>query len=51
VAQLEGDYDQGWSKKTHGYYDQIADLWGVAKKQNQTELINSIKQKYAVNKS
>jgi len=29
----------------------IADLWGVAKKHNQTELINSINQKYAVNKT
>jgi len=28
----------------------IADLWGVAKKHNQTE-INSINQKYAVNKT
>ncbi|MEM6446407.1 MAG: DUF1257 domain-containing protein, partial [Cyanobacteria bacterium P01_D01_bin.123] len=28
-----------------------ADLWGVAKKHNQTELINSINQKYAVNKT
>ncbi|MEM7771583.1 MAG: enoyl-CoA hydratase-related protein, partial [Cyanobacteria bacterium P01_A01_bin.37] len=31
--------------------DLIADLWGVAKKHNQTELINSINQKYAVNKT
>ncbi|NJM27749.1 MAG: DUF1257 domain-containing protein, partial [Pseudanabaena sp. RU_4_16] len=32
-------------------FDLIADLWGVAKKHNQTELINSINQKYAVNKT
>ena len=34
-----------------GSFDLIADLWGVAKKHNQTELINSINQKYAVNKT
>jgi hypothetical protein len=51
VAQLEGDYDLGWSKNPDGSYDLIADLWGVAKKHNQTELINSINQKYAVNKT
>jgi hypothetical protein len=32
VAQLEGDYDLGWSKNPDGSYDLIADLWGVAKK-------------------
>ena len=32
-------------------FDLIADLWGVAKKHNQTELINSINQKYAVNRT
>lgn len=51
VALLEGDYDLGWSKNPDGSYDLIADLWGVAKKHNQTELINSINQKYAVNKT
>ncbi len=51
VAMLEGDYDLGWSKNPDGSYDLIADLWGVAKKHNQTELINSINQKYAVNKT
>jgi hypothetical protein len=34
-------------KNPDGSYDLIADLWGVAKKHNQTELINSINQKYA----
>ena len=51
VAVLEGDYDLGWSRNSDGTYDLIADLWGVAKKHNQTELINSINQKYAVNKT
>ena len=51
VAVLEGDYDIGWSQNADGSFDLIADLWGVAKKHNQTELINSINQKYAVNKT
>jgi len=51
VATLEGDYDLGWSQNNDGTFDLIADLWGVAKKHNQTELINSINQKYAVNKT
>ncbi|MEN9204232.1 MAG: DUF1257 domain-containing protein [Thermostichales cyanobacterium BF4_bins_65] len=51
VAVLEGDYDLGWSKNPDGSFDLIADLWGVAKKHNQTELINSINQKYAINKT
>ena len=51
VAVLDGDYDLGWSRNSDGTFDLIADLWGVAKKHNQTELINSINQKYAVNKT
>ncbi|MBW4551642.1 MAG: DUF1257 domain-containing protein [Aphanocapsa sp. GSE-SYN-MK-11-07L] len=51
VAILEGEYDLGWSRNTDGTFDLIADLWGVAKKHNQTELINSINQKYAINKT
>jgi hypothetical protein len=51
VAMLEGEYDLGWSQNADGTFDLIADLWGVAKKHNQTELINSINQKYAVNKT
>jgi hypothetical protein len=52
VAVLEGDYDLGWSlNNNEGSFDLIADLWGVAKQHNQTELINSINQKYAVNKT
>ncbi|WP_024545943.1 DUF1257 domain-containing protein [Picosynechococcus sp. NKBG15041c] len=51
VATLEGDYDLGWTRNADGSFDLIADLWGVAKKHNQTELINSINQKYAINKT
>ena len=51
VAVLEGEYDLGWTENSEGTFDLIADLWGVAKKHNQTELINSINQKYAVNKT
>ena len=51
VAVLEGEYDLGWSLNSDGSYDLVADLWGVAKKHNQTELINSINQKYAINKT
>ncbi|MGD1849142.1 MAG: DUF1257 domain-containing protein [Cyanophyceae cyanobacterium] len=51
IAVLDGDYDLGWSRNADGSYDLIADLWGVAKKHNQTELINSINQKYAINKT
>ena len=51
VAVLEGEYDLGWSRNADGSFDLIADLWGVAKKHNQTELINSINQKYAVNRT
>ena len=51
VAVLEGEYVLGWSRNADGSFDLIADLWGVAKKYNQAELINSINQKYAVNKT
>ncbi|MDJ0648807.1 MAG: DUF1257 domain-containing protein [Xenococcaceae cyanobacterium MO_188.B19] len=51
VAVLDGEYDLGWTENGDGTFDLIADLWGVAKKHNQTELINSINQKYAVNKT
>jgi hypothetical protein len=51
VAVLAGDYDIGWSRNGDGSFDLIADLWGIAQKHSQTELINSINQKYAVNKT
>ncbi|MGL5034037.1 MAG: DUF1257 domain-containing protein [Microcystaceae cyanobacterium] len=51
VAVLDGEYDLGWSRNVDGSFDLIADLWGVAKKHNQTDLINAINQKYAVNKT
>ena len=51
VAVLEGDYDIGWSRNADGSFALIADLWVVSKNHTQTELINSIYQKYAVNKT
>jgi hypothetical protein len=51
VAVLEGDYDLGWSCNGEGTFDLIVVFWGVAKKHNSTELINSINAKYAVNKT
>lgn len=51
VAVLDGEYDLGWSQNANGTFDLIADLWGVAKKHNQTELINAINQKYAINQT
>jgi len=51
VAVLDGEYDLGWQLQPDGSYSLVADLWGVAKKHNQAELINSINQKYAVNKT
>ena len=51
VATLDGEYDLGWTLNPENSYDLIADLWGVAKKHNQSELINSINQKYAINKT
>ena len=51
VAVLEGEYDLGWGLNSDGSYDLIADVWGVSKKYNQTELINSINYKYAVIKT
>jgi hypothetical protein len=47
VAVLEGECDLGWSKNPDGFFDLIVDLWGIAKKHNRAELINSIHQKYA----
>ncbi|MBI3590333.1 MAG: DUF1257 domain-containing protein [Candidatus Melainabacteria bacterium] len=51
VAILPGHYDIGWSKNPDGTYDLIADLWGISKQHNQQELINSINQRFAVNKT
>jgi energy-coupling factor transporter ATP-binding protein EcfA2 len=46
VAVLEGNCDLGWSQNTDQTFDLIGDLWGVAKKHNQTTLINSINKRY-----
>jgi hypothetical protein len=51
VAVLEGECDLGWSRNADGTFDLIADVPGVAIKHNQAQLINSINQKYAVNKT
>jgi nuclear transport factor 2 (NTF2) superfamily protein len=51
VAVLEGNYDIGWSRNSEGTFDLIADLRGLAKWHDHTELINSINQKYAINKT
>lgn len=51
VAVLPGHYDLGWTKNADGTFDLVADLWGVAKQHNQQQLLDSINQKYAVNKT
>lgn len=51
VAVLEGGYDLGWSRSVDGSFDLIADLWGVARKQDVAALLNSINQSYAVNQT
>jgi hypothetical protein len=51
VAVLEGKFDIGWVVNKDGYFDIVADLWGVAKKYNQTLLITSINHKFSVNKT
>lgn len=51
VAVLEGECDLGWSRNADGSFDLITDLPGVTIKHNQAQLISSINQKYAVNKT
>ncbi len=51
VAVLPGHYDLGWTRNADETYDLVADLWGVAKQHNQQQLLDSINQKYAVNKT
>lgn len=51
VVALKGDYDLGWVRNPQGSFDLIADLWGVAKSHNLANLMNSINQKYAINKT
>lgn len=50
VAVLEGGCDIGFAINSDGTYDIVLDIWGVAQKHNQTQLINLINPKYAVNK-
>lgn len=49
VAVLLGECDLGFSRNSDGSFDLIADLWGISKNHNQTELINSIFDKYTAN--
>lgn len=51
VAVLEGSYDLGWIEGSDGTFDIVADLWGVSRKYNLAELMNTINQKYAVQKT
>lgn len=51
VAVLEGSCDIGWLRNGDGSYDIIADREGISQRHNSTELINSINQKYAINKT
>ncbi|KAF3889290.1 MULTISPECIES: DUF1257 domain-containing protein [Nostocales] len=51
VAVLDGECDLGWSRNNDGTFDLIADIPGVAIKHNQAQLIHSINQKYAINKT
>ena len=60
VAVVDEEYDLGWSRNSHGYFDLVVDLWGVTvdllactygsdKKYRQAELIECIQKRYAVN--
>jgi hypothetical protein len=51
VAILEGNYDLGWSHNPDGSFDMIGDLGGVSEWHDSTELIKSIMQQYALNKT
>ncbi|MEP0781057.1 DUF1257 domain-containing protein [Microcoleus sp. ZQ-A2] len=51
VAILEGDYDLGWIRNPDDSFDFIGDLGGVSDSYDQTELILSIMQQYALNKT
>jgi hypothetical protein len=51
VVVLDGDCDLGWSRSLDGSFALVANLRGVAKNHNVTNLINALNQKYAVNKT
>lgn len=51
VAVLDGGYDLGWFRNADGSLTLMADLWGVARGCNLPELMNTINQKYAVQKT
>ena len=51
VVTLDGGFDLGWMRNENGSLDLVADLWGVAKHHNLTNLLNQINQKYAINQT
>ena len=51
VAVLDGQFDLGWHRNQDGSFSMIGDFWGISKKYNQTELVNKINQKYAINET
>lgn len=51
VAVLDGEQDLGWSRNANGSFDLMAELSGVARKNNLNQLLDSINQKYAINKT
>jgi hypothetical protein len=46
VVILEGRFDLGFTCTETGYFDLVADLWGLSKIYDQTALINAIYQEY-----
>mgnify|MGYP005838875589 CR=1 FL=1 len=51
VVILKGKYDLGWGRNPDGRFDLICDVGGVSELYNQSELINSIIRRYALNKT
>ena len=51
VVTLPGNCDLGWIQNEKGSFDLIADLWGVSRHNNLSQLLNAINQKYAINQT
>ncbi|WP_287130012.1 DUF1257 domain-containing protein [Candidatus Cyanaurora vandensis] len=51
VAVLAGGFDLGWTRNPDGTFNLVGDLWGVARKHNQTRLIQAINQRYVINRT
>lgn len=51
VIVLDGECDLGWCRNPDGSFSLVADFWGVAKEHNLANLLTSINQKYAVNRT